>query len=47
MTGLIQAFWNAVPMKRGGSQSSSWSAGLIITMPKPKPQCTMASALAS
>ena len=47
MIGLIHAFWNAVPRKRGGSQPSSSSAGLTKTTPKPKPQWTSAGAFAS
>ena len=42
ITGLIHAFSNAVPMKRGGSHPSSRSAGLTCTRPNPKPQCTSA-----
>ena len=38
MIGLTQAFWNAVLVNRGGSQSSASRAGLMKTIPKPKPQ---------
>ena len=38
ITGLIQAFWNAVLMKRGGSQPSDSSTELTCRIPKPKPQ---------
>ena len=47
MIGLTQAFWKAVVVNRGGSQLTASSAGLMKTMPKPKPRCTIASALAS
>lgn len=47
MIGLTQAFWKAVVVKRGGSQSTACSAGLMNTMPNPKPRCTIASDLAS
>ena len=47
MTGLIQAFSNAVPANRGGSQLSSSSAGFTKTRPKPKPAWTRAWAFAS
>src|SRR5262249_16672768 len=46
-TGLIHAFWNAVPVNRGGSQPSASSTGLTMTIPKPKPQGTIAPPLAS
>ncbi len=47
ISSLIHAFWNAVPMKRGGSHPSAASAGFTKTTPKPKPQCTSASGSAS
>ena len=47
MIGLTHAFWNAVVVNRGGSQPRASSAGLMKTMPKPKPRCTIASAFAS
>jgi hypothetical protein len=47
MTGFIHAFWKAVLVNRGGSQPSDSSAELRNTIPKPKPQCTNASGLAS
>ena len=47
MIGLTQAFCNAVVVNRGGSQPRASSAGLMNTMPKPNPRCTIASAFAS
>ena len=40
-----QAFWNAVPMNRGGSQSSACMAKPTSTTPNPNPQWTTASTL--
>ena len=41
------AFWNAVPMNRGGSHSSACIAKPTSTTPNPKPQWTTAPTLAS
>lgn len=39
--GLIDAFWKAVQVNRGGSQPSASNAGFTNTITKPKPQCTI------
>ena len=47
MIGFTHAFWKAVVVNLGGSQSTACNAGLMNTIPKPKPRCTIASAFAS
>jgi len=47
MIGLTQAFLEGRRGDLGGSQLTASSAGLMKTMPKPKPRWTIASALAS
>ncbi|CNL88824.1 Uncharacterised protein [Mycobacterium tuberculosis] len=47
MIGFTQAFCHAVVLNLGGSQSTASKAGLMKTIPKPKPRWTIASALAS